>query len=160
MISLIVAAARNNAIGKDNRLLWHLPADLQHFKKITSGHTIIMGRRTFDSIGKPLPNRRNIIITRSLHGILGGEISSSLPAALSMCADEQEVFVIGGGEIYREALPLADRIYLTRVEAEPEADVFFPELNPDEWQEISCEAHKPDEKNTLAYTFITLEKRP
>lgn len=158
MLSLIVAAAQNGAIGKDNQLLWHLPADLRHFKALTSGHTVIMGRKTYDSIGKPLPNRRNIVITRSLHPISGTEISSSLPAALSLCADDGEVFVIGGGEIYREALPLADRIYYTRVQASPPADVFFPPIDPELWKETAHEEHAADAKNPLAYTFITFEK--
>lgn len=158
MLSLIVAAALNNAIGKNNQLLWHLPADLKHFKNLTSGHTIIMGRKTFESIGKPLPNRRNLVITRSVVQFDGAETASSVQAAIGLCADEEEIFIIGGGEIYREALPLADKIYFTWVEISPEADTFFPGLDENIWVKTASEHHAPDEKNHLPYTFITYEK--
>lgn len=159
-LGLVVAISENNAIGKDNQLLWHLPADLKHFKNITSGHTIIMGRKTYDSIGKPLPNRRNIVITRQtgLH-LEGIEVVNSLDEALALCKDEKEVFIIGGAEIYRQAILICDRIELTRVHQEFDADAFFPELDNETWKEVWKEDHLPDEKNKFAYTFSTLERR-
>lgn len=159
IVSAVVAIASNNAIGKDNKLLWHLPADLKHFKQITSGHTVIMGRKTYESIGKPLPNRRNIVITRQTIEIQGCEVASSVEAALALCANEQEVFIVGGAEIYKLAMPLTDCIYLTIVKKDFEADAFFPELNRSEWAETSVEEHQADEKNPLPYSFITLERR-
>jgi len=158
-LSIIVATAQNRAIGKNNQLLWHLPADLKHFKQITSGYTVIMGRKTYDSIGKPLPNRRNIIITRQELQLPGCEMVKSVNEALALCSNEPEVFIIGGAQIYEQALPLTQRIYLTEVEASFDADAFFPEINPKEWQETERENHAPDEKNKLPYTFITLERR-
>ncbi|MDQ7948587.1 MAG: dihydrofolate reductase [Pedobacter sp.] len=158
--SIIVAIAENHAIGKDNQLLWHLPADLKHFKVLTTGHPIIMGRKTYDSIGKPLPNRRNIVVTRQ-HGleIDGVEVVNSLNDALSLCRDEMETFIIGGAEIYKSALDKTDRIYLTTVHATYEADAFFPALDLANWQEIEQEHHQADEKNAVAYTFSTLERK-
>jgi dihydrofolate reductase len=158
-ISIVVAVSENNAIGKDNQLLWHLPADLKHFKEITSGNTIIMGRKTYDSIGRPLPNRRNIVITRSTElQIPNVEVVNTLEAALSLCEDENEVFIIGGAEIYKHALQFTNRIYQTTVHQTYVADVFFPELNKNEWKEISKEYHHEDEKNSVAYTFSKLER--
>lgn len=159
-ISIVVAISENNAIGKDNQLLWHLPADLKHFKNITTGHTIIMGRKTYDSIGKPLPNRRNIIITRQKGlNIEGVEVVNSLDEALALCESEAEVFIIGGAEIYKQAVAVSHRIYLTRVHQEFEADAFFPELDNETWKEVEKVDHLPDEKNKFAYTFSTLERR-
>ncbi len=158
-LGLVVAISSNNAIGKDNQLLWHLPADLRHFKNITSGHTIIMGRKTYDSIGKPLPNRRNIVITRQKGlQIEGIEVVNSLAEALSLCKQE-EVYIIGGAEIYRQAISLCDKIELTRVHQDFDADAFFPELDNAIWKEVWKEDHLPDEKNKFAYTFSTLERR-
>jgi dihydrofolate reductase len=157
--SIVVAISENNAIGKDNQLLWYLPADLKHFKQITTGHTVIMGRKTFDSVGKPLPNRRNIIITRHVMHIEGCEVVSSIEAALALCADEEEVFIVGGAEIYKQSIHLTDRIYLTIVHQKYDADSFFPEINYDEWLETEREDHQTDEKNNLPYSFITLERR-
>lgn len=158
-ITLVVAIAENNAIGKNNQLLWHLPADLKHFKQITSGHTIIMGRKTYDSIGKPLPNRRNIVITRQSDLKLEGvEVVGSLNDAIALCTTESEVFVIGGAEIYKSALPLAQKIYLTTVHQSFDADAFFPEIDPEQWTETEKESHSPDEKNAYSYTFSTLER--
>jgi dihydrofolate reductase len=158
IISFVVAIAENNAIGKDNGLLWHLPADLKHFKQITNGHTIIMGRKTFDSMGKPLPNRRNIVITRNADlKIEGAEVTTSLDDALALCKTEEEVFIIGGAEIYKEALDKTDRIYLTTVHQGFEGDAYFPELDRNKWVETAREEHQPDEKNKIAFTFSTLE---
>ncbi|TKC10788.1 dihydrofolate reductase [Pedobacter polaris] len=158
-LSLIVAISENNAIGKDNKLLWHLPADLKHFKEITTGHPILMGRKTYDSIGRPLPNRRNIVITRSASlEIPNVEVVNNLEDAISLCAKENEVFIIGGAEIYKHALELTNRIYLTTVHQTYEADAFFPELKMNEWKEVFNEYHPADEKNSVAYTFSTLER--
>lgn len=156
--SIIVAIAKNNAIGKDNKLLWYLPNDLKHFKDVTTGHTVIMGRKTFDSVGKPLPKRRNIVVTRQPITIEGCEVVSSIEAALALCAGEEEVFIVGGAEIYRQALHLTNRIYLTRVDQDFDGDTFFPQLNPNEWEEKEREDFEPDEKNKYRYSFITLER--
>ena len=158
-VSIIVATSENHAIGKNNQLLWHLPADLKHFRVITSGHTIIMGRKTFDSVGKPLPNRRNIVVTRQDITIEGCEVVKSIEDAIALCKGEDEVFIGGGAEIYRQAMHLTDRIYLTIVHQTFDADTFFPEINYDEWQEAAHEDHQPDEKNKLPYSFITLQRR-
>lgn len=159
VVSLVVAVSANNGIGKNNQLLWHLPADLKHFKEITSGHTIIMGRKTYASIGKPLPNRRNIVITRNTNlSLEGAEVVNSIAAAISLCTSEKEAFIIGGADIYGQSLALCNKIYLTIVHQEFEADAFFPNLNTNEWKEIFAEKHQPDEKNSLAYTFSILER--
>ena len=159
MISIVVAIAENHAIGKDNQLLWRLPKDLKHFKAITSGHTIIMGRKTFDSMGKPLPNRRNIVISRNeALELPGAELVSSLEAALALCQTEEEIFIIGGGEIYKQAMALTDRIYLTVVHHSFEADAFFPEIDRSIWIEKESEKHTPDDLHQYAFTFSTLER--
>jgi dihydrofolate reductase len=158
IVTAVVAISENHVIGKDNKLLWYLPADLKHFKQITTGHTVIMGRKTYESVGKPLPNRRNIIITRQAITIPGCEVVNSIEAALALCADEPEVFIVGGAEIYRQSITLTDRIYLTIVHKEFEGDSFFPEIKKEEWKEVSREDYQPDEKNLLPYSFITLEK--
>lgn len=156
--SIVVAISENHVIGKDNKLLWYLPNDLKHFKNITTGHTVIMGRKTYDSVGKPLPKRRNIIITRQNITIEGCEVVSSIEAALALCANEEEVFIVGGAEIYKQSLHLTDRIYLTIVHKEFEGDSFFPEIAKNEWKEIYREDYQPDEKNSLSYSFITYER--
>src|SRR3978361_420580 len=139
IISDVVAIAENHAIGKNNQLLWYLPADLKHFKNITTGHTIIMGRKTYDSVGKPLPNRRNIIITRQDIAIEGCEVVKSIEEALALSADEKEVFIVGGAEIYRQSIHLTDRIYLTIVHQKFDADTFFPAIDNTEWRETARE---------------------
>lgn len=160
IVSVVVAIAENNAIGKDNQLLWHLPADLKHFKEITTGHTIIMGRKTYDSIGKPLPNRRNIVITRTQGlQIPGTEVKGNIEDALALCKGEEEVFIIGGAELYRSTMNIIDRIYLTRVHEHYAADAFFPEIDFSRWEETNVEKHLPDEKNRVAYTFSTLSRK-
>ena len=162
IISAIVATAKNNVIGKNNQIPWYLPADLSYFKKITLDHHLIMGRNCFRSIGRPLPKQTNIVVTRdpffTAEGIL---VSHSLEEALGMAFDggEVEVFIIGGGEIYRETADLWDRIYLTEVDLEVEGDVFFPEIEPAEWEEVWRKTHQPDEKNEWAYTFRVLERK-
>ncbi|ATP55225.1 dihydrofolate reductase [Pedobacter ginsengisoli] len=159
ILSIVVAIAQNNAIGKNNQLLWHLPADLKHFKQITSGHTIIMGRKTYDSIGKPLPNRRNIVITRNTGlTIEGAEVVTTLEDALALCDNEDEVFIVGGAQIYEQALAKTHRIHLTTVHQNYDGDTFFPEIDKQVWKVINSEDHAPDEKNVVAYTFSTLER--
>jgi dihydrofolate reductase len=159
IVTIVVAISENNAIGKNNQLLWYLPADLKHFKNITTGHTVIMGRKTYDSVGKPLPNRRNIIITRQNITIEGCEIVKSIEDALVLSAGEEEVFIVGGAEIYKQSIHLTDRIYLTIVHQKFDADSFFPEINYAEWRETEREDHQADEKNKLPYSFITLDRR-
>ena len=162
IVSAIVATAKNNVIGKDNQIPWYLPADLSYFKKTTLEHHLIMGRNCFRSIGRPLPKRTNIVVTRDLfftaEGVL---VAHSLEEALGMAFDgaEEEVFIIGGGEIYLETADLWDKIYLTEVDLEVEGDIFFPDTDPAEWVEISSESHQPDEKNEWAYTFRVLERK-
>ena len=158
IVSIVVAISENHAIGKDNKLLWYLPRDLKHFKEITTGHTIIIGRKTYDSVGKPLPNRRNIVITRKNIAIEGCEVVNSVEAALALCKDEAEVFIVGGAEIYQQAMHLTDRIYLTIVHAKFEADAYFPEIKEDIWIEVERDDHEPDDRNLLPYSFITLER--
>jgi dihydrofolate reductase len=161
LISAIVATAKNNVIGKSNQIPWYLPADLSYFKKTTLEHHIIMGRNSFHSIGRPLPKRTNIVVTRDPFFIADGvRVAHSVEEALGMAfdGDESEVFIIGGGEIYRETADLWDRIYLTEVALEVDGDVFFPKIIPTEWKEIWSEAHSPDEKNEWPYTFRILER--
>lgn len=159
IVTAVVAIAENRAIGKNNELLWHLPKDLKHFKEITKGHTIIMGRKTFDSIGKPLPHRRNIVITRRKDlEIEGAEVVGSVDEALAGCTADDEVFIVGGAEIYKLAMPKMDRIYLTTVHASYDADVYFPEIDHTIWKEVATEKHDPDEKHAVAFTFSTLER--
>ncbi|GGK56958.1 dihydrofolate reductase [Rufibacter glacialis] len=162
MIALVVAIAENRVIGKDNQLIWHLPKDLQHFKKLTMGHPMVMGRKTFDAIGKPLPGRTSIIVTRQpeYQAPEGCVVTSSLEKALEhgLALDEQ-VLVVGGGDIYRQALPLAEVVYLTLVHESFEGDVFFPELEADAWEVTEQEEHYPDEKHAFPFTFFTFRRK-
>lgn len=158
-INLIVAIDEKNGIGKNNLLPWHLPADLKHFKTVTTGHPIIMGRKTFDSIGKVLPNRRNIVISRQSGLVIpGAELCSSLNNAIELCKDENDVFVIGGAQIFEQALPLANVLFLTIIHEDFDADVFFPVINMNEWTEQEKILHQPDEKNLYSYSFIKYKK--
>ena len=160
IVTIVVAIGENNAIGKNNELLWYLPKDLRHFKTITKGHTVIMGRKTFESVGKPLPNRRNIIITRNTDlAIEGTEVVHTLQEALELCKQDEEVFIIGGAEIYKMAMQHTDKIYLTVVHENFEADAFFPEIDHNLWLETASEKHLPDDKNNLSFTFSTLERK-
>ena len=160
-LSIIVAVASDGAIGRANDLLWHLPADLKRFKELTTGHTILMGRKTFESLPRgPLPNRRNIIISRSLPAQPGAEVYPTIQQALVACASDEEVFIIGGGEIYRQLLPNTEQIYLTRVQASfPDAEVFFPELDPTEWIEEAREVYPRDERNEYDTELLLLRRR-
>lgn len=161
MITIIAAIAKNNALGKDNDLIWHLPADLKRFKKITSGHHILMGRNTFESIGKPLPNRTTIIITRNEDYVKDGcFIANSLEEALEMAKNDEEIYIIGGAQIYKYALDnnIADAMEITLVHKEFEADAFFPEIDNAVWKPVVREDFKADDKNKLDYSFIRFEK--
>lgn len=159
VITIIVAAAENNAIGKDNDLLWHLPNDLKFFKQKTSGRSLIMGRKTFESLDGPLPKRRNLIVTRqSNYQASGAEVVHSLPEALALCAGEEEVFIGGGAEIYKQALPFVDRIYLTRVHTHIQGDSYFVDLDEQEWNLVSTERHSADDRHAFAYTFMLYER--
>ena len=159
MIALIVAIDQNNAIGKDNQLLWHLPKDLSFFKNVTSGNAIIMGRKTFESIGKALPNRRNIVIsTQKDLQYAGAEITSSLNAAIELVGNA-DCYIIGGGSIYQQSLTLVDRLYITKVAAKFDADTFFPTINWDEWTLVSKEDHLADEKHAHAFSFCVYDKK-
>jgi len=157
-ITAVVAIASNYAIGKNNQLLWHLPNDLKHFKNITAGGTVIMGRKTFDSVGKPLPKRRNIVVTRQDIEIDGCEMVKSIDEAIAICKTEDEVFIVGGAEIYRQAMHITNRIYLTIVHQSFDADTFFPEIDYKDWKETAREDHEADEKHQFSYSFITLER--
>jgi len=161
MISIIVAVAENNAIGKNNKLLWHIPEDLKRFKQITTGHTVVMGKRTWESLPiRPLPNRRNMVITDDPTDVFtGAEMVMSIKAALNLMKTGDEYFIIGGASVYSQFLPLCDRLYLTKVHQSYEADVFFPELNLSQWNLISSEFHPPDNHNDFSYTHLILDRK-
>lgn len=161
MISLIAAMSENRVIGRDGGLPWHLPADLKHFQQTTMGHPVIMGRRTFESLGRPLPGRTNIIVTRNPDYELDDAIVvRSLDEAIQAAEDDdpEEIFILGGEEIFRQALPRAQRMYLTLVQAEFDGDVMFPEFNAGEWRTVEQREHPADEKNKYACTFQTIER--
>ena len=159
MIAIIVAAAENGAIGSDNRLPWHLPDDLKRFKALSLGKPVVMGRRTFDSIGRPLPGRTNIVVSRQAGlAIEGVRVVQSLDAALAAAGSVPEIVVIGGAEIFRQVLPRTDTIHLTRVHAPVAGDVFFPELDPAQWREAAVEHHAADERHQYAFSFVTLQR--
>ena len=158
-ISLIVAAATNNMIGRDGALPWHLSEDLRRFKHLTTGKPLIMGRLTHESIGKPLPDRRNIVVSRRAGlDIAGCEVVASPDDALKLVADADEVMIIGGRQIYEHMLPKADRIYMTRIHASPDGDTFFPELNNEEWQVVEQEDFAADDSRPHSFSFITLDR--
>ncbi|WP_373496308.1 dihydrofolate reductase [Aquiflexum sp.] len=161
-ISIIVAKAKNNVIGKDNQLIWKLSSDLRLFKKLTTGHHIIMGRKTYDSVGKPLPNRTSIVITRNRDLKLpeGHFVFHSFEDAIQLCISKkiEQLYIIGGAEIYRQALPLCDELIVTEVDAYPQGDVFFPEIDPNKWQEISRERFQRDEKNEYDFDFVIYKR--
>jgi dihydrofolate reductase len=161
MISIIVAEGLNHAIGKNNQLLWHLPADLQHFKKTTLGKTLIMGRATFDSIGKALPGRKTIVVTRNAHWSAEGvETAASINEALAMDADSEEIIIAGGADIYQQCMECAQRIYRTLIELEPDADRFFPPIPVAHFQKVSSVMRPPDEKNPVTMHFEVWERKP
>ena len=163
-VSLIVAVSRNGVIGLNNQLPWHLPGDLKYFKSVTMGKPLIMGRKTFDSIGRPLPGRTNIVVTRdSQWHAEGVQVAQTLVQAMTLarlaCAAAQveEIMVIGGEQIYRLTLPVADRLYLTQVEAEVEGDAFFPIYDPEEWHQVSEQL--PEKIDTHSYRYLVLERK-
>lgn len=158
-ISICVAMAENRVIGIENKMPWHLTADLKNFKKITMGKPILMGRKTFESIGRPLPGRKNIIISRN-HDYLqqGCEVHHSIDTALKSCAEYEEIMIIGGSDFYRSMLPKATHLYLTLIHAEFSGDTFFPEFNWNDWQEIDRMDIKDDANVSFAYSFIVLER--
>jgi len=159
-VALIAAMAKNNVIGNENQLPWHLPADLQHFKKTTLNKPIIMGRKTFESVGRPLPQRQNIVVTANPDlQFEGCEMASDLHQALAIAGDVPEVMICGGATIYQQALPMVDRMYLTLVDLDITGDTFFPAWEIDEWTLVSSESHSPDEKNACAYRFEVYERR-
>ena len=151
---------RNGLIGKNNQLPWHLPADLKHFKQVTMGKPVIMGRKTFESIGKPLPGRVNIVLTsRTMYQSPGCIVANSLDAAIEAAGPVSEVMIIGGAALYKDALPRVDRIYLTEVQAELEGDTWFPSLNESEWVVVQQTEHSADETNPYGYVFKTLDRK-
>ena len=158
MISIIAAVAKNNAIGYKNKLLYWLPNDLKRFKALTTGHTIIMGRKTFDSLPKgALPNRRNVVISRTVGSLPGCEVFASLEEALRSCTDNEDIYIIGGATVYEQSLPFADRLCLTEIDDTPdEADVFFPDYSS--WKEAWRENHEKDEKHHQGYSFVDYVK--
>jgi dihydrofolate reductase len=159
MLSLIVAMAKNRVIGHENKMPWHLPAELAYFKRITTGHPIIMGRKTFESIGRPLPGRRNIVVSRNTNfHAQGVEVSTSLESALALCAKDNP-FVIGGASLYAEALTLAQQLYITEINADLVGDTFFPPISDSLWKEESREARSRDEKNIYDLQFVVLQRR-
>ena len=150
---------RNGLIGRDNELPWRLPADLKLFKSITMGKPIIMGRKTFESIGRPLPGRSNIVITTNAdYEAAGCMVAGSLDDAIEQAADAEEIMIIGGAALYEQALSIADRIYLTLVEAELQGDTWFPPLNTEEWRQAQCTSYDADDKNPFAYSFKILDR--
>jgi dihydrofolate reductase len=163
IVSLVVAVAANGVIGRDNRMPWHLPEDLAFFKRLTLGHPVVMGRKTYDSIiatlGRPLPGRTNIVVTRQpVFAAPGCTVVASLDAAFDAAREAEEVFVIGGAEIYRLALARADRVYLTRIDAAFEGDTRFPPLDPAEWREASREDHPPAGEREFGFAFLRYDR--
>ena len=161
MITIVVAMGLNNEIGANNQLLWHLPKDLKHFKEITTGHPIIMGRKTYESIGKPLPNRTNIVVSTKKdwfeEGILiVGSLKEAIKFAKKM---DEEIYIIGGGNIYEQTIDLAEKLEVTQVNAELKADIFFPKINPKIWNKTNEVSHEKDEKNEYDFSFQTYERK-
>jgi dihydrofolate reductase len=159
MISMIVAMGENNAIGKDNDLLWHLPDDFKHFKSVTMGKPIVMGRKTYESIGRPLPGRENIVVTHDDSYVVDDvTVVHSIDAALEACEKYDDVMVIGGASFYQQMMLKAERLYITMVHQSFEADAFFPSISETKWREIDREEHVADEKHRYNFSFITYER--
>ncbi len=162
IVSAIVATAANRVIGKNNELPWHLPADLQYFKQTTLHRTVVMGRNSFESLGRPLPNRINMVVTRNpFYAATGCQVFHSVEEALAgaEAQGETECFILGGGEIFRQSMPYWDKLYLTDIEADIEGDVYFPEVNYAEWTEISADRHIKDDKNVYNFTFRVFARK-
>ena len=159
-VSIIVAMARNRTIGINNTLPWRIPDDLRRFKALTMGHHLIMGRKTFDSIGKPLPGRTTVVVTRNQElKIAGCHIAHSLEQAIAACAGDEEIFVVGGAELYAQALPWVDALYITEIQQDVEGDAHFPEFDNAAWQEIARDPHSQTEPQALAYHFVTYQRK-
>jgi dihydrofolate reductase len=161
MLTLIAATSTNNALGKDNQLVWHLPDDFKRFKALTSGHYIIMGRKTFESFPKPLPNRTHVIISRNKNYQApdGCVVVTSLEKAIEVCPKNEEVFIIGGGEIYKQSVHIADKIELTKVHTVVDADTYFPEIDTQKFDLVFEEHHQKDDKHAFDFTFLTYLKK-
>lgn len=159
MISVIVAVAENGTIGDNNTLLWHITEDMKRFRQLTTGHPVVMGRKTYDSLGRPLPNRRNVVISRQDLTIEGCEMAHSLEEALALFQAEEEVFIIGGAQIYAEAMPVADRFYLTVVEHPYEGDTVFPAWDPSDWQLVELERFEQGSAYPYPFRFETYERK-
>ena len=159
-ISLIVAMSRNRVIGKNKKMPWHLPAELRYFKQVTMGKPIVMGRKTFEAIGRVLPGRQNIVITRdpdfSFEGV---EVVRSLDEAINVAGHAEEIMIIGGAHLYQQVMDRADRLYLTLIEADIEGDTFFPEYDKNEWQEVKSDYRKADDKNPYLMRFLVLDRK-
>ena len=159
MISIIVAISENNAIGKENQLLWRISDDLKRFKQLTTSHTIIMGRKTFDSIGKPLPGRTTVIVTRNAElKVEGCVVAHSLQQAISACADDSEIFIVGGAELYTQALPLVDKLYITEIQQDVEGDAHFPEFDQRHWQLLSKDVRSQETPQPLEFHFASYQR--
>lgn len=159
-ISIIAAVARNGAIGKQNKLIYRLPDDLKRFRQLTTGHTIVMGRRTYESLPKgALPNRRNVVVSRTLTGLPGCDCYSSVDQAIASCRPDEDVYIIGGESIYRATLPMASRLFLTEINDTPEgADAFFPEWDRNGWRQTAREDHPADERHAVSFSFADYER--
>lgn len=158
MVSIIVAVAKNGVIGDKNSLLWHISEDLRFFKQTTSGHPVIMGRKTYESLGRPLPNRTNVVISRTATAIEGCTVAHSLEEAVAMFPHDEEIFIIGGAQIYALALDIADRIYITRVEHEYEGDTSFPTWDESQWHLVQSERHECGEKYPYPFAFEVYQR--
>ena len=159
-ISLVAALDRLRAIGRDNDLPWRLPDDLKRFKALTLGKPVLMGRKTWESLGRPLPGRDNLVITRNPgYHAAGARVFASLDTALAACSDTPEIMLIGGAELYAQTLPICDRLYLTEVDAAPDGDAFFPALDPADWRETAAEPHPADARHAHAFTWRVMERR-
>jgi len=161
MISIIVAVSEDWGIGKDNELLWHISEDLKRFKRLTSGNTVIMGKKTWESLPRrPLPGRKNIVLTDDPQDIIDGSITAySIKDALDKCEKNEEIFIIGGGSIYRQFMPIADRLYITHVHKKAPADIYFPEIDLSIWEVVEKEEFRASENNSIPYTYTVYEKK-
>lgn len=158
-ITLIAAATENNVIGKDNKMPWHMPNDFKYFKQTTLGHSVVMGRKTFESLGKALPERRNIVLTKDQDWSAENvDVANSIDELLNYCRDEREIFIIGGAKIYEQTLPLASKVLLTRIHAHIDGDAYFPALPADEWKLVRSERHEKDDRHAYDYTFEVYER--
>lgn len=160
ILSIIVAVAKGGVIGANNGLIWHISEDLRYFKAVTTGSTIIMGRKSYESIGRPLPNRRNIVISRnSSFAAEGCEVAATIDQALALCSQDENVYIIGGGEIYRQTIDMVDKLYITHVDHSYEGDTYFPEIDYTKWEKIFSEPHERGEKYDYPFEFATYKRK-